>query len=177
MFAALGLQLIAISVCMAEAAQDTLRTGYHLGPGDVIQIDVAEEPEMSVKARIQADGKISYAFVGEILAQGLSVKQLEKKIYDRLIDGYLKNPKVSISVLTYRMFYINGEVSSSGGFAYQPGLTVRKAVALAGGFTERANEDGVTVIRGSDPEQQQRRIALDSPVFPDDILTVPEGFW
>ncbi|MBF0322218.1 MAG: SLBB domain-containing protein [Magnetococcales bacterium] len=75
------------------------------------------------------------------------------------------------------MYFVNGEVKSPGGFSYQPGLTVRKAVTLAGGFTERAAEKKITVIRGNDASHKEYGVQLDDPVFPDDILTIPEGFW
>ncbi|MEG3639960.1 polysaccharide biosynthesis/export family protein [Magnetococcus sp. PR-3] len=154
-----------------------LRTSYRLGPGDKIQISVNGEDDLSIKTQVAPDGKISWNFIGDVQVAGLSIQALEKRLYNILIDGFLKRPIVSVTILNYRTLFVNGEVGSSGGYPYRPGLTVRKVVTLAGGFTDRADESRMTVIRGSDKTHTEQPIGLDDPVFPDDIITVPEGFW
>ncbi|MBF0424971.1 MAG: polysaccharide export protein [Magnetococcales bacterium] len=175
----LGCQLVLLLLLIqGSAADDTaLRTQYRLGPGDKIQVSVNEEPELSGIHKVEPNGKFSFSFLGDIAVAGLTVKDVEKVLREKLADGYLRKPIVSVTVVDFRLYFINGEVKSPGGFAYQPGLTVRKAVALAGGFTERASEKKITVIRGNDPAHKERAIALDDPVYPDDFLSVPEGFW
>ncbi|MBF0623464.1 MAG: polysaccharide biosynthesis/export family protein [Magnetococcales bacterium] len=156
---------------------DDIRDQYRLGAGDKIAILVNDEPDLSMETKVRPNGKISYSFLGEMDVTGLTIRQVEKLLASRLADGYLRNPVVNISIQSYRMYYINGEVAQAGGFPFQPGLTVRKAVTLAGGFTERAAENKIVVIRGGDPQHREKPIGLDDPIFPDDILTVPEGFW
>ncbi|MBF0587569.1 MAG: polysaccharide export protein [Magnetococcales bacterium] len=169
---------------MAEAqtggqahAAETFRTQYHLGPGDKIQINVDGEKDLSMEITVSPHGFISYTFLGEISVTGSTIKELETLIRNRLSDGYLRNPRVYVSIVEYRIYFVNGEVRKSGGFPYRPGLTVRKAIVLAGGFSERANQDGITVIRGNDASYTERPIGLNDPLFPGDIITVTEGFW
>ncbi|HET8704841.1 MAG TPA: SLBB domain-containing protein, partial [Pseudomonadales bacterium] len=98
-------------------------------------------------------------------------------ITTRLKDGYLVNPSVSVAVISYRQFFINGEVKQAGGYAYQPGLTLRKAIALAGGVTERASSSKITVIHENDGERKPKPISLDDVLRPGDIITVYQSFF
>ncbi|MBF0142671.1 MAG: polysaccharide export protein [Magnetococcales bacterium] len=172
----LGL-LCAISWVLLADPGDGLDNQYRLGPGDKIQIAVNDEPDLTQETKINLNGKISYSFLGEIEVAGLTVKELEEKIHSLLLDGYLRQPVVAVTVVEHRIYFVNGEVSKAGGYPYQPGLTVRKAVVLAGGFNERADPEAVRVIRGSDPLYKEVPIGLDDAVYPGDILTVPESFW
>ncbi|MEO5366762.1 MAG: polysaccharide export protein [Magnetococcus sp. WYHC-3] len=166
-----------ISSWAHAGAANSFREQYRVGPGDVVEIDVQDEEEFSVKAKVLSDGTINYPYIGELKVGGLALSQLEQLLTAKLKADYLVNPRVSVSISDFRKFYVNGEVGRSGEFSYAPGLTVRKAITLAGGFSDRANERGITVIRGDDSSQQQVPIGLDDPVFPDDLITVPEGFW
>ncbi|MBF0155032.1 MAG: polysaccharide export protein [Magnetococcales bacterium] len=170
--------LLALTRGVAIAADDAnLRSQYRLGPGDKIQVTVNEEPDLSGIHKIEPNGKFSFAFLGDIAVSGLTVKDVERVLRNQLSDGYLRKPIVSVTVVDFRLYFISGEVKNPGGFAYQPGLTVRKAVTLAGGFTERASDKKITVIRGNDPSHKEQSVRLDDPIYPDDFLSIPEGFW
>ncbi len=84
---------------------------------------------------------------------------------------------MSVRVLEYRDFYISGEVTKPGGYPFQPGLTVRRAIALAGGLTERASEKKITITHDQAPEKPLKDINLDTPLLPGDAVSVPEGFF
>ena len=150
---------------------------YLLGTGDMIRIQVYDEQDLYLETRVSDTGSISYPFLGELMVQGLSLASLEELIISRLKGDYLINPKVSIDMMEYRQFYVNGEVASSGGFAYQPGLTVRKAISLAGGFSERASKDKIFVIHDDSETGEPIKIALDAVVRPGDIITVEQSFF
>jgi polysaccharide export outer membrane protein len=150
---------------------------YTLGSGDEIRIQVYGEDDMTLEAQLTDAGTISYPFLGELRLLGLTVGELQTKITQGLLGDYLIDPKVSVSILEYRQFYINGEVEKSGGFPFQPGLTVRKAVSLAEGFTERAAKGNIFIISDSDASQTPRRVDLNSPVKPGDIITVEQSFF
>ena len=102
---------------------------------------------------------------------------MEVLIRDGLKGRYLLNPQVTVTINEYRPFYINGQVQTSGGFPYIPGLTVRKAISLAGGFKERASREKIFIIREDDPSQTRKRVDLNAGVNPGDIITVEESFF
>jgi polysaccharide export outer membrane protein len=89
----------------------------------------------------------------------------------------LINPEVTVSILEYRPLFVNGEVEKPGGFPFSPGLTVRKAISLAGGFKERANKGRINVVRETDPRKASRSIDVDDQVMPGDIITVERSFF
>jgi len=152
-------------------------SGYHLGAGDVVNIAVYGEDDLSRKAyKLPDSGLITFPF-GEVRALGLSLTELENRVADGLRGGYLVNPRVSVSIDTYRPFFINGQVNSAGAYPYQPGMSVRKAVALAGGLKERASESKIYVMRETDAEHKQTKISMDGPVFAGDTVTVEESFF
>lgn len=151
---------------------------YHLGVGDTVSIAVFGEADLTQQAKIGESGRISYPFIGDVRVVGLTVRQLESELVKQLKSGYLVNPQVSVSVAQYRPFYINGQVKSPGSYAFQPGMTVRKAVSIAGGLGERASERRILLI----PEDQRdskrgRNVSLDDPIGPGDIITVEESFF
>lgn len=172
--------LITLILCIAALPMlaDTL-SDYRLGSGDSIKISVYEEPELALEVRLNDAATISYPFLGEIQVSGLTVGQLEDSITTGLKGDYLVNPDVTVSVAEYRQFYIHGEVESPGGFSYLPGLTLRKAIALAGGFTERASRSKMFVIRDGVAHETQlgRQITLDEDLSPGDIVTIEQSFF
>jgi polysaccharide biosynthesis/export protein VpsN len=162
----------------ANAQTAVAPAGYRLAAGDMVSIAVFNEAELSVAVRIGDNGRISYPFLGEMLVAGITPAELEKRIATALRGDYLVDPRVSVTVTEYRPFFVNGQVKNPGSYPFQPGMTVRKAVSLAGGLTERASEKRITLI----PESQRgsktgARVGMDSAVGPGDILTVEESFF
>ena len=151
---------------------------YRLSSGDIIRINVFGEPDLSFEeTRLTDAGPFSYPFVGEVKAQGKTAVELAQILTEALRGDYLVDPRVSISVLEYREFYISGEVKQPGGYKYQPGLNLRRAIALAGGLTERASTNRITVVRDQSTDRKPERIALDSPVLPGDTINIDQGFF
>lgn len=151
---------------------------YKLAAGDVISISVFGENDLRRdKVRLTDAGTISYPVLGEIQVRGKTVGELEKLITDGLRGTYLVNPRVSVTIDEYRPYFINGQVANNGSFPYQPGLTVRKAVAIAGGFKERASQSKITIVRDGDPTNTPVKVNLNTPVHPGDTITVGESFF
>lgn len=151
---------------------------YRLGAGDQLGIQVFGEEELSVQLRLSDAGTISYPFLGEMRVQGMTIGALSDLITNKLSDGYLINPSVNITVLEYREFYINGAVKSPGAYPYQPGLTLQRAVSLAGGFTERASSSKFYISHeGSMKNNSAEKAALSSPVTPGDVINIEESFF
>ena len=158
-------------------AQNLSMSNYQLGSGDSIQINVFGEDDLSLSTMLGDTGIINYPFLGEIKVTGLTVNQVIELITKGLKGDYLINPSVRVSITEYRQFFINGEVENPGGYAYQPGLNVNKAIALAGGMTERASNNGITIIRASDTKQAEIKAMLKDLIYPGDIIKVEESFF
>jgi polysaccharide export outer membrane protein len=171
------LLLPGLSRAQGVAAEGGL-SSYTLGAGDVISIRVLGEEEFTKEQiRLTDAGTIFYPAVGEIRINGTTLGELERIITNGLRGRILVNPRVSVEINAYRPFFFTGMVKSPGSFPYQPGLTVRKAASLAGGFQERASLRKIFVIREGDPSQTPQRIDLDASVGPGDLLTVEESFF
>jgi protein involved in polysaccharide export with SLBB domain len=152
-------------------------SSYRLGPGDALRLTVFRHEDLSGEFTLDGEGYFAMPLVGEILGGGRTSRQLENEVEIALKSGgYLIDPQVSIEVLNYRPFYIIGEINNPGSFEYVNGMTVINAVALAGGFTYRADQDDIIISRGGSngPKVQAR---LDTEVLPGDIVEVTERFF
>jgi polysaccharide export outer membrane protein len=147
---------------------------YKLGSGDKVRVITYGEQELTGEFFVAGDGKVALPLIGDIDALGLTVPQFQAKVEVALKDGYLKDPKVSVEVLTYRPFYIMGEVKNPGTFPYTNGLTVMNAVATAGGFTYRANEHKVMIRRADTADFVTYRLDPTTPVAPGDTIKIDE---
>ena len=152
-------------------------TDYVLGPGDQVAISVFGEPDLSVEFTLGDSGALNYPFLGEIRVAGLTMPELEKRIADGLRGDYLINPDVTVSITQYRPFFLNGEVRRPGGYSYQPGLTLEKALALAGGLSPRAARSKIVVKRASELSDVEVNIKMSDPVYAGDVITVPQSFF
>lgn len=120
---------------------------YRVGIGDLLQVEVYDEPDLTREVRVLTDGFISLPLLGSIKAAGHSVTDLEQIITRRLSERYLVNPQVTIFVKEFSSVYVFGEVREPGSFPIYGKMTVFEAVTLAGGFTEVANPSKVKIIR------------------------------
>jgi protein involved in polysaccharide export with SLBB domain len=131
-----------ISAPMASYANgpDGVERTYRLGVGDKLKISVFGEENLSGPTEVNALGKVALPLAGELQAKGLGIDQFRDAVVRRLADGYLKNPKVTVEITNYRGIYVHGEIKQGGEFAYKPGMTIRDAVAVAGGYTYRSDD-------------------------------------
>lgn len=149
---------------------------YRLGVGDKLKVSVFGEENLSGQFEVNAVGQISMPLIGEIQAKGLALHELRASIATRLADGYLKNPKVTVEMTNYRPIFVHGEVKNGGEFPYKAGLSLRDAVAMAGGYTYRADESFLYIGRDG-----ERDISVRTPsnmkVLPGDNIRIPERFF
>lgn len=156
---------------------------YEMGAGDLISINVYDEDDLSIEeVRIGPSGTISYPLLGDIQVSGLSPKELEDKLVSGLRGPYLIKPSVTVSVIEYRPFYVTGEVKKPGSYAFHPGLTVDKAVSVAGGFTDRASKGRIYVLHDDNAqplegEEIRVSVQLSDVVQPGDVITVEQSFF
>jgi protein involved in polysaccharide export with SLBB domain len=146
-------------------------SSYHLGAGDRLEIRVLGADELNGRYSVQDDGTIRVLMAGDVPAAGFTPEQVQTKIEDKLkTGGYLTQPRVTVAVLTYRPYFILGEVGSPGAYPYVSGMKVLSAVAAGGGYTRRANQDFVILTRNGEDSKAD----ILSFVQPDDIILVLE---
>jgi protein involved in polysaccharide export with SLBB domain len=164
------LVLLFCSISVSGAAAE-----YRLGAGDLVKIVVYDEPDLSLETRVDSVGVIHYPFIGKLMLMGKSVDEVKGQLVNELKDGYLINPEVTVTIVDYRQFYVNGRVRRPGGFPYQQGMTVQKSISLAGGFDARANKEEIYLTRGENGEST--KTTMDTIVQPGDVITVERGFF
>ena len=135
------------------------------------------EETLSGEYEVDGLGVLALKLIGIIEAGGKTVPDITRMIEDKLKKGYLLNPSVAIEVLNYRPFYVLGEVKEPGKYAYVSGMTVLNAVALAGGYTYRAKQTRVLVVRANDPSKNEKVADQKTVIMPGDIIRVPERFF
>lgn len=171
---ALLLVLAVFAVMRPAAAENAV---YRMAPGDELKINVFDNPDISGEYQVDAAGNISFPLVGQVRAAGLTVDELKTDLTARLNRDYLVDPKLSVEVLNFRPIFVIGQVNAPGSYPYSSGMTVRQAVALAGGYTRRASTSSMTVIR-SDGTGGTIEVELeeDSPVLPGDTIEIDRRF-
>lgn len=169
--------LLALLVSANSFAQSSQLNQYRLGSGDLLKILVYGQEDLTLETRLTDVGKINYPYLGEVEIVGMTVDELENYIYEGLKGDYLVNPSVSVSIVEYRPFFVNGEVKKPGGYAFQPGLNIDKAAALAGGYTERASKTKVFIDRTVEGESIRIQADRNTSILPGDIVTIEQSFF
>lgn len=160
-----------------KAAAPATPSEYTLGPGDKLRITVHDSPDLTGEFLVSGSGFVSMPLIGDVKAGGLTVRELADAIKNKLEPDYLKNPRVSIEVLNFRPFDIIGEVNKPGSYPYRPGMTILNAVAMAGGFTYRANKDEMYIKRAADTDGHEEEATPETQVMPGDVVRVKERFF
>lgn len=157
------------------ASPPTSHQSYRLGPNDVVRIQVYGEEDLTVESKIDGDGNINFPLLGMVPIVGKTIPELQEYLSAQLARGYVRTPRVTAYVFKYRNFYVSGEVKTPGGYPYEDGLSVQKAISLAGGLTDKAERDKVHVLRRINGQEQTLPVKLESQVLPDDTIVVAEG--
>ena len=151
---------------------------YILGPGDVISVNIFNESDMSVKGvRLSKTGVVTFPYIGDMKVTGLTLSTLKKKLLKKLKNGYLKHPQLVISIDQYRQFFVNGQVNNPGGYPYVEGLTIRKAITIAGGITDKASLSKILLLKEGHSIPLRLVRTLDKKIGPGDVLTIGESLF
>ena len=150
---------------------------YQLGAADRVRIIVFNEATLSGEFVVNANGALSMPLIGDVPARGLTPGQVAGRIREKLMEGYVLEPRVSIDVLTFRPFYILGEVNKPGEYPYSSGLTVDAAVAMAQGYTYRAEKKKVRIRHAGEEAEQKLPLTPDMKVRPGDTIRIGERYW
>lgn len=171
---------IALSGCTQATApaprsfQEATMQPYRLDSGDRLRISVFEQPGLTNTYTVDQAGYIAFPLIGQVTARGQTMPQLEGSIAAKLKQGYLRDPDVTIEVDRYRPVFVMGEVGRPGQYSYVPGMTAQNAVAIAGGFTSRGNENDVDITRKVNGQSVTGRTGVSAPVMAGDTIYVRE---
>lgn len=147
---------------------------YLLDSGDVLRVTVYGDESLTNTYRIDDSGNVSMPLIGAVPARGVTSQAVNQRIVSKLAAGFIRSPNVAVEVAEYRPFFIQGAVSNSGQFAYIYGMTARAAISSAGGFSDTANRNSVTIYRRVGAEMVKGNVALDFPIQPGDTIVVSE---
>jgi polysaccharide biosynthesis/export protein len=153
---------------------EPLPTAYTLDAGDELHVIVVDEPQLSGNFKLDSTGAISIPTIPRLDARRQTTAELEERIRQELSNEQLRAPEVSVQVVAPRPFFILGEVARPGAYPYSPDMSVLTAVAIAGGFTNRAQTEHVSISRKKDGTPLERRAGRDSIVLPGDVIYVFE---
>jgi polysaccharide export outer membrane protein len=153
--------------------------GYRLAPGDKLKVNVFNEPDLTGEYQVSDNGSIAFPLIGEVRAAGMSAEEFRQHLVEALRNGFVRNPRVSVEIANYRPINVLGEVRNAGQYAYRPGISVQDAIAMAGGYTYRANTSVAYVTRASNAEQITIDLKSkdDAQVLPGDNIRVPERYF
>lgn len=170
----------AIPIEEAQIHKATVKpTSYRISEGDKLDVKVFGEPEMSGEVQVDAEGVISLPLVGRMPAAGITAASLRGRIAKQITaKGYVQDPNVTVAILSYEPVNIFGEVRNAGQYTYRPGMTVRDAIALAGGYTYRANKNYVYIQQESG--MGEKKLSMGGAklyVQPGDSLRISERFF
>lgn len=151
---------------------------YRLGAEDEVNIQIFGEAELSSKYKLQNSGAVSMPLIGEVTLSGCTLKQAEQLLYIKFTDGYLVNPSIVLSVSKHRPFYIIGEVREPGRYDYIVDMNVLQAVAIAGGFTYRANKKQAKILTGYQNNKPiYANLLVEKEIQPGDVIFIKERFF
>ena len=148
-----------------------------LHAGEKIRVTVYGENSLSGEYQIDRSGFLALPLAGTVKAEGLTQQELEEALEQRFKSGYLKNPKVTVSIVEFRPFYILGEVEKPGAYPFSSGLNVMSAIATAGGTTYRANQSSVLIQHRGESEMRAYDATRPIPILPGDIIQVPRRYF
>ena len=150
---------------------------YTLGSGDKLRVVVFGQQGITGSYMVDASGNVSLPLIGSVPAQGETTGQLARSIVARLKQGYVRDPHVTVEVETYRPFFILGEVTNPGQYPYVPNMTAETAVAIAGGFSPRADKHGIQITRSANGQHYKGDVPLSYPLHPGDTVMVKERWF
>jgi polysaccharide export outer membrane protein len=150
---------------------------YTLDSGDKLRVVVFGQDGITSSYTVDAGGNVNLPLIGTVPARGYSTQQLSRTIADRLKQGYVREPHVTVEVEAYRPFFILGEVTTPGQYPYVANMTAETAIAIAGGFAPRASKNKVELTRNAPGQQIHGDVPLNFPLRPGDTVVVKERWF
>ncbi|MEQ9519007.1 MAG: polysaccharide biosynthesis/export family protein [Parvibaculum sp.] len=150
---------------------------YLLDSGDRLRVIVFGQTDLSGEYSVDGAGQISIPLMSPIPARGLTPDELEASLVANLAQTLLRDPSVSVEVLSFRPFFILGEVTNAGQYPFVAGMSVKTAVAIAGGYTHRANERVAVITRNLGDRIVEIGVETSEAVRPGDTVLIKERYF
>lgn len=163
-------------VLVSNESPQSLQERLHIiAPGDAISLLVFGEPDLSIEnLRVPQSGAVSLPLIGATSVAGRTTAEVEKDVVERLSQGYVRNPRLSVTMFSYRPVFIRGAIEQTGSFPFSEGLTIGKAIALAGGSKKSAKPNGVSILRDGDIVSEGLSVDSFLEVKSGDVITIAE---
>jgi len=172
---------LAVSACASAgprtAIDPAFEAPYTLDGGDKLRVVVFGQEGISNSYAVDGSGKISMPLIGPVDARGRTTGQVAASITSKLRAGYVREPHVAVEVETFRPFFVLGEVTAAGQYAYVNNLTIETAVAIAGGFSARAHRSSFTITRNIGGHNYKATVPLSYAIRPGDTVTIHERWF
>ncbi|MEN8136569.1 MAG: SLBB domain-containing protein [Thermodesulfobacteriota bacterium] len=172
------LLLALLAIFLAATPATMTATEYIVDDGDVLQINVYDHEDMTTTVRVSGRGTIIVPLLGQMKVEGLTIPQISEMISTALSGDYIIDPQVNVFITKFRAqnIFVNGQVKNPGAFEFENGMTMVKAITLAGSFTELAAKDKVQIIRETDGiETILENTRMDESILPGDVIIIPES--
>lgn len=181
-----------VLICLFVFIHPCLGQEYRLGAEDILFITVHDQPDLTTRARVSADGNITFPLLGNVQVSGITIRELEDKLTELLRRDYLVNPQVIVYIEQYspKQVSVIGCVNTPGKYDLyaEKETTVLQAIAMAGGFKDTANVNGTRILRVEDGAEKTIFVKVkditekgqkekDMPLKPNDVVFVPESFF
>jgi polysaccharide export outer membrane protein len=160
-----------------NAIVETAKGSPRLQAGEKIRVTVYGESSLSGDYQIDPSGYLSLPLAGTVKAAGLTQAELEQELAKKFRSEYLRNPRVTVSIMEFRPFYILGEIEKPGAYPYTSGLNVLSAIAIAGGTTYRGSRSTVLIQHPGESGMREYPLASSVPILPGDIIRIPQRYF
>jgi polysaccharide export outer membrane protein len=147
---------------------------YRVDSGDRLRVTVFDQKDLTNTYSVDQAGYIAFPLVGSVPARGRTLQELEGQLAGKLQQGFLRNPDITIEMDRYRPVFVMGEVGQAGQYTYVPGMTVQNAIAVAGGYSARANQANADITRKINGKILTGRVVISDPVLAGDTIYVRE---
>jgi polysaccharide biosynthesis/export protein len=158
----------------ASPARSKRETSYRLDAGDTVRVMVYGEKDLTSTYAVDLNGAITIPLIGPVPARGKTPAALAVDVSAKLRNGFIRDPSVAVEIISYRPFFILGEVAAPGQYPYVPNMTVEAAVATAGGFSPRALRDQVTLTHNDGSGAARFEVPLGTAMSAGDTILVGE---
>lgn len=168
----------AAAMAQAPAAEPVIEEpAYMLDSGDKLRVVVFGQEGLSNSYSVDAAGMITMPLIGPVPARERTTTGLSRAIAEKLRNGYIREPHVAVEIEAYRPFFILGEVTAPGQYPYVANMTAETAIAIAGGFTPRAEKKTVELSRSAERQLYRGRVPLAFQIRPGDTVLVRERWF